>query len=105
MRRHVPWRRTRDGHGLLDDHEYQTLVLSRRHASIAECWMAFGILTDDRARYARAVQLFHTTVAGYFKWGRGRWAANRLIGESTETLRDIYHTLFGAQALQWQCYA
>ncbi|WIA43021.1 hypothetical protein OEZ86_009555 [Tetradesmus obliquus] len=74
-------------------------VYANWHASIAECWMAFGILTDDRARYDRAVQLFHTTVAGYLKWGRGRWAANRLIGESTETLRDIYHTLFGLGSL------
>ena len=58
--------------------------------------MAFGILSDDRARYSKAVQLFHDTVGGTFKWGRGAWAANRLIGEGTETLRDIYHTLFGA---------
>lgn len=57
--------------------------------------MAFGILTDDRPRYDKAVQLFHATVAGYLKWGRGKFATNRLIGESTETLRDIYHTLFG----------
>jgi hypothetical protein len=79
------------------------LIVACRHASIAECWMAFGILTDDRARYNKALQLFHTTVAGYFKWGRGRWAANRLIGESTETLRDIYHTLFGGWADPTAC--
>ncbi|KAF6261585.1 chondroitin AC/alginate lyase [Scenedesmus sp. NREL 46B-D3] len=74
-------------------------VYANWHASIAECWMAFGILSDDRARYSKAVQLFHDTVGGTFKWGRGAWAANRLIGEGTETLRDIYHTLFGLGSL------
>lgn len=61
--------------------------------------MAFGVLTDDAQRYNMAVDLYHTTVRGYFKWGRGRFAAGRLIGESTETLRDIYHTLFGLGSL------
>lgn len=35
----------------------------------------------------------------YFKWGRGAWAPGRIIGESTETLRDIYHFEFGLGSL------
>jgi hypothetical protein len=52
--------------------------------------MSFGVLTDDRARYDRGLALFHSTVKGYFKWGRGHYSANRLIGESTETLRGVW---------------
>lgn len=61
--------------------------------------MAFGILTNDQRRHAKAVELYHTTVHGYLKWGRRRFADGRLIGETTETLRDIYHTLFGLGSL------
>eukprot|EP00775_Hariotina_reticulata_P012621 gene12621-12751_t len=74
-------------------------MLANWHASIGECWMSFGVLTEDQVLYDRGVALFHATVQGYFKWGRGRYSANRLIGESTETLRDIYHTLFGLGSL------
>ncbi|KAF8063673.1 hypothetical protein HT031_003528 [Scenedesmus sp. PABB004] len=75
-------------------------VYSNWHASIAECWVAAGVVADDRGRYDAGVQLFHRTVAGFLKWGRGRWAeGGRLIGETTETLRDIYHTLFGLGGL------
>jgi hypothetical protein len=68
-------------------------------ASMADAMMAFGVLADDRARYEKGLALFRHTVDGYFKWGRGRFAAGRMIGEATETLRDIYHTLFGLGSL------
>ena len=42
--------------------------------------------------------MYRTTVQEYFKWGRG-YAPGRLLGEATETLRDIYHTLFGMGSL------
>lgn len=33
------------------------------------------------------------------RFGRGTSAKGRMVGESTETLRDIYHTLFGLGSL------
>jgi hypothetical protein len=69
------------------------------HASVADCMMAVGVLSDDRARYDKGLALYRKTVKEYFRWGRGEWAAGRTPGESTETLRDIYHTLFGIGSL------
>lgn len=60
--------------------------------------MAYGVLTNDRSRYNRAVELYHTTVKDYLRWGRGQWVhvapGWRAVGEASETLRDIYHTQF-----------
>lgn len=61
--------------------------------------MAFGLLTDDKARYQKGIDLYKATVPDYFRWGKGAFAQNRLPGEATETLRDIYHTQFGLGGL------
>jgi hypothetical protein len=61
--------------------------------------VALGVLSDDRARYDKGVELYRATVNSYLKWGRGEYAAGRILGESTETFRDIYHTLFGLGSL------
>lgn len=45
-------------------------------------------ITPANQRYDRGVALHKAVVEGYFKWGRGRWARGRIIGETTETLRD-----------------
>lgn len=52
------------------------------------------MLTNNRTRYDKGVGLHRITVEDYFKWGREPWAKGRIIGESSETLRDIYHTQF-----------
>ncbi|GBF89133.1 hypothetical protein Rsub_01850 [Raphidocelis subcapitata] len=68
-------------------------------ASVADAMMAYGVLTDDRARYQKGVTIYRAVVDSYFKWGRGQWARGRIVGESTETLRDVYHTLFAVGSL------
>jgi hypothetical protein len=66
------------------------------HSTVAECFMSYGILTDNRARYDKGVQLYHDTLQDYLKWGKGANAeGGRMIGECSETLRDIYHSQFG----------
>ncbi|GBF87978.1 hypothetical protein Rsub_00690 [Raphidocelis subcapitata] len=80
------------------------LVLGRRalygnwHASVADAMMSVGVLADDRDRYEKGLALYRVTVKEYFKWGRG-YEAGRVLGEATETLRDVYHTLFGLGSL------
>lgn len=60
-----------------------------------DCWMAFGILSDDSDRYLKAIQLFHHTVADYLKFGRiDTWKDGHVLGQCTETMRDIYHSEF-----------
>lgn len=54
-----------------------------------------GILSDDRARYDKGVRLYHATVADYLKWGKGSYAAGRILGETSETMRDMYHAQVG----------
>jgi hypothetical protein len=56
--------------------------------------MAVGVLTDDKLRYRKAVNLYHATVRDYTKWGRAKGFRDggRVLGETSETLRDIYHT-------------
>lgn len=62
--------------------------------------MAFGALTDNRTRYDQGVNLYRNTVADYLKWGKGAYSSGgRVIGETSETLRDIYHTEFGFGSL------
>lgn len=47
--------------------------------------MSVAILADDRARYNKSVQIFHSTVADYLRWGRGQPAnSSRLLGECSE---------------------
>lgn len=74
-------------------------VFGNWHSTIADCWVAFGVLTDDVARYRKGVQLYHTTVGDYLRWGRGEFSSGRIVGEASETLRDIYHTAFGLGGL------
>lgn len=59
--------------------------------------------------WTQGVKLFGTTVSSYFRWGRAAaWKEGRLLGECSETLRDIYHTQFGlggllqAAEMAWQ---
>jgi hypothetical protein len=61
--------------------------------------MAVGVLTDDKVRYRKAVNLYHATVRDYTKWGRAKGFTDggRVLGETSETLRDIYHTQVGLQ--------
>jgi hypothetical protein len=73
--------------------------LGNWHASCADCMVALGLLSDDRGRYQRGLSLLRDTVTSYYKWGRGDWADGHLVGESTETFRDIYHSLFGLGSL------
>jgi hypothetical protein len=62
--------------------------------------MAMGVLTDNRTMYNEGVAVYKTTVGDYLKWGRGASAGGgRVIGETSETLRDIYHTEFGLGSL------
>lgn len=79
------------------------------HSTVAECFMSYGILTDNRSRYDKGVKLFQETLKDYLKWGRGGFTeGGRIIGECSETLRDIYHSQFGfggliqAAEIAWQ---
>lgn len=45
------------------------------------------------------MDLYHTTVGDYLRWGHGQYTAGRIAGETSETLRDIYHTSFGLGGL------
>jgi hypothetical protein len=73
-----------------------SLAAGNWHSTVAECYMSYGILTDNRARYDKGVRLFQETLKDYLKWGRGANAeGGRIIGECSETLRDIYHSQFG----------
>ncbi|KAI8464060.1 MAG: hypothetical protein J3K34DRAFT_526509 [Monoraphidium minutum] len=69
-------------------------VYGNWHASAADCMVAAGVLSDNRTLYNKGVGVFRDTVKDYFKWGKGAHAAGRIIGEASETLRDIYHTEF-----------
>lgn len=71
------------------------------HSSIVDAYMSLAILGDDRARYDKAVDLFHRTVKDYvWKWGRDpAFSKGRRPGEITETLRDMYHSQFGIGGL------
>uniref|UniRef100_A0A383V947 Alginate lyase domain-containing protein n=1 Tax=Tetradesmus obliquus TaxID=3088 RepID=A0A383V947_TETOB len=69
------------------------------HATIAEAMMAVGVLANDRGRYNKGVVIFHDTVKHYLKWGKGSFAQNRILGECSETMRDLYHVQFGLGSL------
>ncbi|KAI8474482.1 MAG: hypothetical protein J3K34DRAFT_518210 [Monoraphidium minutum] len=80
-------------------YDKRKLLYGNWHASHADCFVALGVLSGDRPRYDKGLDLYRTTVESYFKWGRDGYAPGRLLGEATETLRDIYHTLFGIGSL------
>jgi len=86
-----------------------TTVYGNWHASIAEAWMAVGVLSDDKDLFTKGVELYAVTSTSYFRWGRYKgWTKGRLLGECSETLRDIVHAQFGiggmlqAAELAWQ---
>lgn len=97
----------------------RSTVYGNWHSSIAEAWMAVAVLTDDKQLWQKGVDLYTATSASYFRWGRyptptddsnsGIVApTDRIVGECSETLRDIVHTQFGlggmlqAAELAWQ---
>eukprot|EP00878_Enallax_costatus_P042382 GHUV01049721.1.p1 GENE.GHUV01049721.1~~GHUV01049721.1.p1 ORF type:complete len:100 (-),score=18.16 GHUV01049721.1:307-606(-) len=61
----------------------------------AEAYMAVGVLSDNTTTYSKGVDLFNTTVSDYLKWGKGSYTSGRVLGECSETLRDMYHSQFG----------
>jgi hypothetical protein len=64
------------------------IVCVRRHASIAESWMAVAVLSDDAALFSKASSLFVATTTNYLRWGRDpNSSTGRVLGECTETLR------------------
>lgn len=68
--------------------------------TIADAWMAVAVLSDDATLFNKASSLFTATTTNYFRWGRDpAYSAGRTLGECTETLRDVYHSLFGLGAL------
>jgi len=79
-------------------------VLGNWHSTIADAYISFGFLTENRNRYNKGKDLFMRTVTDYFRWGKGNWTkgppeTTRMIGECSETLRDLYHTQFGMGGL------
>jgi hypothetical protein len=74
-------------------------VYGNWHASVADAMASLGVLTDNRQLYSQGIALYKTTVNDYLKWGKVAFAAGRLVGETSETLRDIYHSLFGLGSL------
>jgi hypothetical protein len=75
--------------------------------------MALGVLGNNRTMYNQGVSVFTSTVADYLKWGKGSFATQygnitRLLGECSETMRDMYHSQFGlggllqAAEIAWQ---
>jgi hypothetical protein len=74
--------------GLLEGRAKETVWYGNWPATMSDAMMAVGVLSDDRPRYERGLALYRATVEGYLRWGRGRYAKGRMIGETTETLRD-----------------
>lgn len=80
-------------------------VYGNWHTTIADAMISFGVLADNKDRYKAGLELARTAIKDYLKWGRGSMATvdgvQRIPGECTETLRDIYHSEFGlGSALQ-----
>jgi len=73
------------------------------HSSAAEALMSLAILSDNVTMYNQSETLFKATVDDYLRWGRGAYTTyqnvTRLLGECTETLRDIFHSQFGLAGL------
>lgn len=72
---------------------------SNFHAAIMDAMASVAVLSDDRARWDKARRLFEVTVQRYLRWGKGVWAEGHVVGETTETQRDIYHTQMGLAGL------
>ena len=56
-------------------------------------------MTDRRVLFDQGVELYRATISDWLKWGKGAFAERRLAGESSETLRDFYHSAFGFGSL------
>lgn len=70
------------------------------HSTISEAWAAVAVLNDDAALFGKAAALHRATLGAYTRWGFDpATSGSRVIGECTETLRDVYHTLFGLGGL------
>lgn len=69
------------------------------HAAMVDAMVAVAVLSDDRARWNKARTIFHATVHRYLRWGKDIWALSHLLGECSETERDIYHTQMGLAGL------
>jgi hypothetical protein len=75
----------------IDESDLGTLH-SNFHAAIVDAMAAVAVLSDDRARWEKAHVVFDATVQRYLRWGKDIWAEGHVLGETTETQRDIYHT-------------
>ena len=79
-------------------------LLNAGHSTIAEAYISFGSLTENRNRYNKGKDLFMRTLTDYFRWGKGNWTkgppeTTRMLGECSETLRDIDHSQMGLGGL------
>ncbi|WIA22272.1 hypothetical protein OEZ85_004592 [Tetradesmus obliquus] len=106
----------------MQDMLYYTVTLTAKnlpnqygnwHSTLAEAYMALGVLGNNRTMYNSGVSTFTATVADHLKWGKGSFATqygnvSRLPGECSETMRDMYHSQFGlggllqAAEIAWQ---
>ena len=75
----------------IDESDLGTLH-SNFHAAIVDAMVAVAVLSNDRARWEKAHVVFDATVQRYLRWGKDIWAEGHVLGEVTETQRDIYHT-------------
>jgi len=79
--------------------------LANWHSTIAEAYIAFSFLTETSGHYyEKGKDLFMRTVTDYFRWGKGNWTkgppeTTRVLGECSETLRDIDHSQMGLGGL------
>eukprot|EP00878_Enallax_costatus_P022573 GHUV01023959.1.p1 GENE.GHUV01023959.1~~GHUV01023959.1.p1 ORF type:complete len:499 (+),score=71.25 GHUV01023959.1:332-1828(+) len=65
------------------------------HTTLGETYMAVDVLSDNINTYNKGVSIFNTVISKYLRWGKDPYAAGRVLGECSETLRDMYHTQFG----------
>lgn len=72
---------------------------SNFHAAIIDAMTAVAVLSDDRARWNKARSVFDATVQRYLRWGKDVWAVDHVLGECTETQRDIFHSQMGLAGL------
>lgn len=72
---------------------------SNFHAAIIDAMASVAVLADDRARWDKAKVVFEETVQRYLRWGKDIWTTGHVLGESTETQRDIFHTQMGLAGL------
>lgn len=82
----------------VDDHPLGMLH-SNFHSAIADAMTAVAVLGDDRVRWSKARAVHQATVERYLRWGRGIWAPGHVLGECTETQRDLFHSQMGLAGL------